>query len=53
MYAPIKLGPENAEASCIAEGQLKDEAKLKPKVGDKAKAEGEEITRKVIHAKDS
>jgi hypothetical protein len=52
MFAPIKLGQESAGASYIVEDQLKDEAELKPKAGEKAKAEGEEITWKAIRAKD-
>src|SRR3954470_10880816 len=51
MFAPIKLEGSGAEE--IDKQQLKDEAKLSPKEGEKAKAGDSELTWKAIKAADS
>jgi len=51
MFAPIKLEGSGAEE--IDKQQLKDEAKLSPKEGDKAKAGDSELTWKAIKAADA
>src|SRR5258705_5257507 len=51
MLAPIKLADSGADE--IDKQQVKDEAKLAPKEGDKAKAGDAELTWKAIKAADS
>ena len=51
MFAPIKL--EGSGADEIDKQQLKDEGKLQPKEGDKAKAGDAELTWKAIKAADA
>ena len=51
MFAPIKL--EGSGADEIDKQQLKDEGKLQPKEGDKAKAGDTELTWKAIKAADA
>src|SRR3954470_9544669 len=48
MFAPIKLEGSGAEE--IDKQQLKDEGKLQPKEGDKAKAGDTEVTSKALKA---
>ncbi len=50
MLAPIKLAQENNGAEEIDKQQVKDEAKLQPKEGDKTKAGDSELTWKAIKA---
>lgn len=50
MLAPIKLAQENNGAEEIDKQQVKDEAKLQPKEGDKTKAGDAELTWKAIKA---
>ena len=50
MLAPIPLPAEASCADLIAKEQVKDEAALKPKAGDKTQAGGKELTWKNITA---
>lgn len=52
MLAPIPLGMEGAGDTYIVEEQVKGEAELKPKAGDKTRAEGRDLTWKAVRAKD-
>jgi hypothetical protein len=51
LLAPISI-PDDQAAEEIDKQQLKDEAKLAPKEGDKAKAGDKELTWKKVQAKD-
>jgi hypothetical protein len=50
MLAPIALPEEGACADLILQNQLKNEAAIKPKAGDKVKTNGKELTWKNISA---
>jgi hypothetical protein len=50
MLAPIKLAQENSGAEEIDKQQIKDEAKIQPKEGEKTKAGDSELTWKAIKA---
>lgn len=50
MLAPIALPEEGACADLILQDQIKDEAALKPKAGDKVKISGKELTWKNVTA---
>jgi len=50
MLAPIALPEEGACADLILQDQIKDEAALKPKAGDKVKINGKELTWKNVTA---
>jgi hypothetical protein len=53
MLAPIKLEQENNGAEEIDKQQIKEEAKIQPKEGDKTKVGDTELTWKAIKAADS
>jgi hypothetical protein len=50
MLAPIALPEEGACADLILQDQIKDEAALKPRAGDKVKINGKELTWKNVTA---
>jgi hypothetical protein len=52
VLAPIPLGENESGADGLAKEQLKDEAKLKPKAGDKVKAGGKDLVWKEHTVKD-
>ena len=52
LLAPIPLKENQSGADALNEQQIKDEAKLMPKAGDKVKAGGKELTWKAYKNKD-
>lgn len=52
MLAPIRLEDNQSGADAVGKQQLKDEAKLQPKAGDKVKVDGKELVWKAYKAKD-
>jgi hypothetical protein len=52
LLAPIPLDDNQSGADALNKQQIKDEAKLQPKAGDKVKAGGKELTWKEYKVKD-
>src|SRR5579859_5869274 len=52
LLAPIRLEDNQSGTDALGKQQIKDEAKLQPKAGDKVKADGKELVWKAYKAKE-